>query len=238
MPKYSQYQKLSASFKEADNFLRNYNNQLKKAYNKLGENSTIYQNLKDNVELFASENGLQLGRTANGIYQISRSNKNINAITVRHSDNKTLLDKFKNKYYNRDKNKTIKRHLNVTQAYNDTKFELKAMGIDSPNNYQIQVQSQFDNLVNMYFQAYKADKGITAGVNDNEGYVDERYITVQQEAKSLRNAINNIHSQAERDRIMEKLEKLLTGDISIEEGMWRGETPPDEEFFNADDLIF
>lgn len=238
MPKYAQYQKLSASFKEADNFLRNYNNQLKKAYNKLGENSTIYQNLKDNVELFASENGLQLGRTTQGIYQISRTNKNINAITVKHSDNKTLLDRFKNKYYNRDKNKTIKRHLNVTQAYNDTKLELQAQGIENPNTYQIQVQSQFDNLVNMYFQAYKAEKGLTAGINDNEGYVDDRYITVQQEAKNLRIAILNIHSQAERDRIMEKLEKLLRGDISIEKGMWKGEMPPDNEFFNADDLIY
>lgn len=238
MPKYAQYQKLSSSFKEADNFLRNYNNQLKKAYNKLGENSTVYQNLKDNVEIFASENGLQLGRTANGVYQISRSNKNINAITVRHSDNKTLLDRFKSKYYNRDKNKTIKRHLNVTQAYNETKLELQGMGIEAPNDVQIQVQSQFDNLVNVYFQAYKADKGLTAGVNDNEGFVDERYMTVQQEAKNLRTAIQNIRSQAERDKLMEKLEKLLKGEISIEEGMWQGEMPPDEEFFNADDLIF
>lgn len=238
MPKYAQYQKLSTSFKEADNFLRNYNNQLKKAYNKLGENSTVYQNLKDTVEIFASENGLQLGRTANGIYQISRSNKNINAITVKHSDNKSLLDRFKSQYYNRDKNKTIKRHLNVTQAYNDTKLELKAMGINEPNDYQIQVQSQFNNLVNSYFQAYKADKGLTAGVNGNAGFVDERYMTVQQEAKNLRTAIDNIRSQAERDRLMEKLEKLLQGEISIEEGMWKGEMPEETEFFFDEDLLF
>lgn len=102
--------KLEKALKNIDNYTRNINNQLSKAYNRLGADSQVYKNLVTHAKLY-----FNIKENSKGIVQISRSKKDLDNYRVFHKMTESKRSYY-TRYQNKDGTKQIRNAFNVTQA--------------------------------------------------------------------------------------------------------------------------
>lgn len=152
--------KLTDEQKSYDNMLRQINNDLKKAYTNLGQNSQQYRNLV----VLGTSLGLSGHANNDGIFQYDR-----NAKQIRERMNNHLLDAIKEQYYHHDskgkvvkdkfKKNIINQQYNVTNKINSIKTDAKKyFNTNRPTKKQLVYMSEKDLLVSEFWYAYNETK--------------------------------------------------------------------------------
>ena len=210
------YASMSKSIKNADNFLRQYNNQLSRAYNQLGEGSNEYKNMI----AFAEQSNMQLRTNSKGIVQISRSNANLQNYTNYHNNrNRSPLMNLKDKFYVNGK---INSRIDVANKVQYRINMLNAQGI-TPNLKNIRNADKVESFMEKAFTNYHSFSSNFLGVKPVEYLeISERMTALSEyiqtdnyegilrfidENPDIRNAITEANKMASVKLDLEKIKK-------------------------------
>lgn len=194
--------KLNDELKAIDNYARNLNNQISKAYKNLGADSKVYKNLVSHAKIYFGTSNIRTNN--NGIMQISRAKSTLET----YSKNNVVQASKKEYYHKQSKTgNVISKKFDVTGAYQGAIKQIQQhkekMGDKSGvTKSEISKQIKLNDKHNSIFALYESwrDKQ-TFGYAEKE-YTEWNKILEEARKKDITNDdIDNLYNLANKYKI-------------------------------------
>lgn len=189
--------KLNNELKAIDNYARNLNNQISKAYNNLGADSKVYKNLVSHAKIYFGTSNIRTNN--NGIMQISRAKSTL------ESYNKTNAVQASKKEYYHKQSKTgnvISKKFDVTGAYQSAikqikQHKQKTGDKSGVTKSEIGKQIRMNDKHNSIFALYESWRDKQTFGYDEKEYTDWNKILEQARKKDVTgDDIDNLYNLA------------------------------------------
>lgn len=215
--------KLNDELKAIDNYTRNLNNQISKAYNNLGADSKVYKNLVAHAKIYFGTSNIRTNN--NGIMQISRAKS-----TLETYNKSNAVQSSKKEYYHKQSKSgnVISKKFDVSGAYQSAikqiqQHKQKTGDKSGVTKSEISKQIKMNDKHNSIFALYESwrDKQ-TFGYAEKE-YTDWNKILEQARKKDITNDdIDNLYNLANKYKIsdnsksdVEMEKKFMSGNNNV-----------------------
>lgn len=173
--------KLNKALKNIDNYTRNLNNQLSKAYNRLGGDSQTYKNLVTHAKLYFNTK-----ENSKGIIQIARGKKDLDNYRIEHKITQSKRSYY-TRYQNKDGTKQIRNAFNVTQA------EQRAIKAIQQQNRRIKHSNAIVNITQDRAKAAKEGRTNIRIKKDKSGTITTKQIQKKIQLLSKQDKIGSMY---------------------------------------------
>lgn len=191
--------KLNDELKAIDNYARNLNNQISKAYKNLGADSKVYKNLVSHAKIYFGTSNIRTNN--NGIMQISRAKSTLES----YSKNNAVQSSKKEYYHKQSKTgNVISKKFDVTGAYQSAikqikQHKQKTGDKSGVTKSEISKQIKLNDKHNSIFALYESWRDKQTFGYDEKQYTDWNKILEQARKKDVTSDdIDNLYDLANK----------------------------------------